>query len=385
MKNKNIFLLIFILGVTLFSCELDDRNDLLTAGFEGSLIDNTSGEIVKTDHTGNRAKLCFIDEAYGEDAQKIEYNILPEGKYANTKVYPGTYTIYAKGPFMEVDTLFGVEISSPKEFDLKVMPYLTLTIVNKEVVQGKMRVTYKYKLNTDDPEVNIKEINLYYSKYPYPGNADVDFKSVFKIENKPTDREGEITSEFFLVEGLVMHVRAGGTVDVKSDYYNYSESFETPTEFEPAVEEKMDKSGWNVHDFSSDEPAEAEWSDYDYQGTVKATYDGLLETFWHSAWAETSPDYPHHFSINIGETKEIRAFECYRRQGNSGGPTKIQLLASSDGETWTDLGTFDFDGTSDSAQRFDVEHTEASYIKFVALEGPYNYAFLAEMDIYVSR
>ncbi|TAJ11793.1 DUF3823 domain-containing protein [Marinilabiliaceae bacterium JC017] len=380
MKNKNILLLILILGVAFVSCELDDRNGMLEAGFEGTLIDNLTGKMVQTDHTGNRAKLCFIDEAYGEDAQKIEYNILPEGKYSNTKVYPSTYTIYAKGPFIETDTMRNVKMNGHKKFDLKVMPYLTISIVKQEVVKGKMRVTYSYKLNTDDAEVKVKEVNLYYSKYPYPGNADVDNKNVFKIKNTPTDREGEFTEEFYLEEGVIMYVRAGGTVNAKSDYYNYSDSFETPLEFEPATEEKMDRGNWTVHDFSSEEPAEGNGN-----GVVTAVFDGDLGTFWHSAWAETSPDYPHHFSINIGETKEITGFECARRQGNSGGPTKIQMLVSSDGKNWIDLGTFDFDGTSDAVQKFDVEHTKMNYFKFVALEGPYNYAFLAEINLYVSR
>lgn len=362
------------------SCELDERNGMLDAGFEGALIDNKSGEVVPTDHTGNRAKLCFIDEAYGEDAQKIEYNILPEGKYRNTKVYPSTYTIFAKGPFIETDTLRNVKLNGLKKFDLKVAPYLTLNILKQEVVQGKMRVTYSYKLNTDDSEVNIDEVSLYYSKYPFPGDADVDFKSVYKVKNTPADREGEITNEFYLEEGVVMYVRAGGTVDANSDYFNYSQTIETPLEFEPATEEKMDKGNWTVLGFSSEEPAEG-----DGNGLVTAAFDGDLGTFWHSAWAESSPEYPHYFSINIGETKEITGFECFRRQGNSGGPTKIQMLVSSDGNNWTDLGTFDFDGTSDAAQKFDVEHTEMNYFKFVALEGPYNYAFLAEINLYVSR
>lgn len=373
-----------MLGVVFVSCKLDERNDMLSAGFEGTLVDYRTGEKVKTDHTGNRAKLCFIDEAYGDDAQKIEYNILPDGEYVNTKVYPSTYTIYAKGPFIDVDTLYGVQMKGYKKFDLEVVPYLTLDIVNQEVVKGKMRVTYSYKLNTDDPDVNIKEINLYYSKFPYPGNADVDNKSVFKIEKKPTDREGVITSEFFLVEGLIMNVRAGGTVDVNSDFYNYSESIETPAEFEPAVEEKMDKSNWTVHNFSSEEPAEGEWSDYDYCGKVEAVFDGHLDSFWHTAWAESSPEYPHYFSINIGETKEVRSFELFRRQGKTDCATKIQLLVSDDGENWTDLGTFDFDNTTEAGQLFEVEPTQANYIKCVALEGPYNYTHLAEIDIYVS-
>jgi len=370
-----------MLSIGFVSCELDDRNEVLSAGYKGALIDYITGDTVPTDHTGNRAKLCFLDEAYGDDATKIEYNILPEGTYSNSKVFPSTYTIYAKGPFIDMDTLYGVDINSFNNFDLEVVPYLNLSIVNQEVANGKMMVTYSYKLNTNDPEVKIKDVGLYYSKYPFPGDSDVDNKNVFKLEKKPTDREGEITSEIFLVEGEVMYVRAGGTVDVNSDYYNYSESIETPTEFPPAVEEKMDKSNWTVHDLSSEEPAEDSGNG---NGLVSATFDGDLETFWHSAWAASQPEYPHHFSINLGETKEVRSFELFKRQGNDSGPTKIQLLVSSDGETWTDLGTFDFDATTDAGQIFEVEHTEANYIKYVALEGPWHYAFLAEIDIYVS-
>lgn len=384
MRKTSIFLLILMLSIGFVSCELDDRNEMLTAGFEGSIVDYITGEIVPTDHTGNRAKLCFIDEAYGEDAQKIEYNILPEGTYYNSKVFPSTYTIYAKGPYVDMDTLYGVDLTSFKKFNLEVVPYLSISIVNQEVANGKMMLTYSYKLNTNDPEVKIKDVGLYYSKYPFPGNADVDNKSVFKLEKKPTDREGEITSEIFLVEGQVMYVRAGGTVDANSDYYNYSETIETPTEFPPAVEEKMDKSNWTVHNFSSEEPAEGEWSDYDYCGKVEAVFDGHLDSFWHTAWAESSPEYPHYFSINIGETKEVRSFELFRRQGKTDCATKIQLLVSDDGENWTDLGTFDFDNTTEAGQLFEVEPTQANYIKCVALEGPYNYTHLAEIDIYVS-
>lgn len=379
MRNKNIFLVILLLGIALVSCELDERNDVLSAGYEGKLIDSNTGETVATDHTGNRAKLCFLDEAYGEDAQKIEYNILPQGEFVNTKVYPSTYTVFAKGPFLAVDTLFGVKMDGFEKMDLKVVPNLTLKILNQEVVKGKMRVTYSYKLNTDDAEVEVDEISLYYSKYPYPGDSEVDFKNVFEISHQPADREGEFTDEFYLEEGLVMYVRAGGAIK-NSDYYNYSDFIETPLDFEPATEEKMSKSGWTVNEFSSEEPAEGGGN-----GLVSAIFDGDLQTFWHSAWAESSPNYPHHFSVNIGETKTVTAFECFRRQGDDRGPSKIQFLVSTDGEEWTDLGIFDFDNGSDSAQRFEVEQTEMKYFKFVALEGPQNYTMLAEINLFVKR
>lgn len=382
MKKYSIILFVLVSFTSLTSCELEGRNDDLSAGFSGKLVDKNTGEIVRTDHTGNRAKLCFIDESYGGDAHKIEYNILPEGRYMNTKIFPATYTVYAKGPFIEVDTIKGFKLHGKENFDLKVKPYLTIKILEQEVRKGKMHVNYSYKLNTNSAKVKISGINLYYSKFPYPGHDDVDSKTTFIISNNPDDREGTITSEFYLDENFIYYVRAGGTVNVNDDYYNYSEAFETPSEFEPATEEKMSEKNWTVHEFSSEEPAEGGGN-----GLVTAAFDNDINTFWHSAWSETSPDYPHHFSVNVGELKEITAFECIKRQGKNktDGPNKIQLLVSKDGDNWTDLGKFDFDNTNDAVQRFEVEKTEFKYFKFVALEGPYNYAYLAEIDIYVSR
>ena len=380
MKNFEVLLFSLLLGLLFVSCELDERNDMLSAGFQGALKDAETNEIVTTDYTGNRALLYLLDEEYGKDAQKISYNILPEGTFKNTKIYPSTYTIYAKGPFFEVDTLKGVKLYGFNNFDVKVKPYLTLKIVNKEVVKGKMRVTFSYKLNTDDPNVSIKEVNLYYGKFKFPGDVDVDGNTVFKIQNNPSNREGQFTNEFYLIENTVMHVRAGGTVNVNSDYYNYSESFLTPEEFEPATEEKMDESNWKVHEFSSEEPAEGGGN-----GLVKAAFDNNFETYWHSAWENSSPNYPHHFSVDIEEVKEVVAFECTRRKGDDRGPTKIQFMVSEDGTNWIDLGEFNFDGNSDKVQRFEVAKTRMQYFKYVALEGPNNFAFLSEIDIYVSR
>lgn len=145
-------------------------------------------------------------------------------------------------------------------------------------------------------------------------------------------------------------------------------------------EEKLVTDKWTVHDFSSEEPAEGGGN-----GLVTAAFDGDLGTFWHSAWNESAPDYPHHFAINMGETKTVNAFECSRRQGDERGPTKIQFMGSADGENWTDLGTFDFDADSDAAQRFDITPTDMQYFKYVALEGNDTFAFLAEINVYVNK
>ncbi len=155
-----------------------------------------------------------------------------------------------------------------------------------------------------------------------------------------------------------------------------------PEEFKVAfpVDDMLAKDNWTVHDFSSEEPAEGGGN-----GLVTAAFDDDLNTFWHTDWANLAPDYPHYFSINMGETHSVKAFDCSRRQGDERGQTKIQFLGSSDGENWTDLGTFDFDADSDAAQRFDIAPTDMQYFKYVALEGNDTFAFLAEINVYVNK
>ena len=148
------------------------------------------------------------------------------------------------------------------------------------------------------------------------------------------------------------------------------------------VASKLDRTSWEVIDFSSEEPAEAQWGP-PIQGLVTATLDGELGTFWHTAWAESSPDFPHHFTVDMKETARMLAVDCARRQGNGGGHTKFQILTSNDGENFTDQGIFDFDSKTNDVQLFPLAFLpEARYFKFVALEGPNNFTFLSEFNVY---
>lgn len=162
------------------------------------------------------------------------------------------------------------------------------------------------------------------------------------------------------------------------DYENETEPQEFVIKF--INEEMLSTANWTVHDFSSEEPAEGGGN-----GLVTAAFDGDLNTFWHSDWANLAPVYPHYFSINMGKTNKVIAFECSTRQYDDRGATKIQFLGSSDGENWTDLGTFDFDPNINDAQRFDVTSTDMQYFKYMALEGMDTFTFLAEINVYVTK
>lgn len=146
--------------------------------------------------------------------------------------------------------------------------------------------------------------------------------------------------------------------------------------------DQVDRAEWEVVDFSTEEPAEANWGP-PIQGRAAAVIDGELGTFWHSQWDGANPPYPHHFTIDMKKTIRVLAVESFRRQGNSGGQSKYKIYTSNDGVNFTDQGEFDFDRTINAGQMVQLPMMpEARYIKYVATQGPNFYAFLAEFYVY---
>jgi hypothetical protein len=150
------------------------------------------------------------------------------------------------------------------------------------------------------------------------------------------------------------------------------------------VASKIDQSTWSIAGFSSEEPAEANWGP-PIQGLAAAAIDGDLSTFWHSAWNESQPDYPHYFIVDMQTTVRMLGIECFRRQGNGNGQTKFKIYTSDDGVTFTEQGVFDFNSQIDDGQLYPMGFLpEARYFKYEAIEGPNHYAFLAEINVYGS-
>lgn len=135
------------------------------------------------------------------------------------------------------------------------------------------------------------------------------------------------------------------------------------------VAAQVDRTNWAVVDFSSEEPKEATWGP-PIQGLVTAALDGDLGTFWHSAWDQSQPPYPHHFTIDMGQKVRMLAVECIRRQGNGNGQTKFKIYTSNDGENFDDQGEFAFNSKINDPQLYPLAFLpEARYFKYVATEG----------------
>ena len=218
-------LLLAVLTLNLSGCELDERVDDLTGGYEGAFIDRLTGEKVATEYYG--AKLKLLDLEYGNVAVPLEYNTLPEGTYRNTKVYPSRYKVWANGPFFELDTIYG-DIRSFKKMDLIVTPNVTLKIKKVEVLYGiTANVTFTYQVN--DERSKNQEIGLVYGKEQYPGqrtamNESESGSHTYKrIKKNLTELSGEFTETPFLNPNSTYYLRALGRTESAGDYWNYSE------------------------------------------------------------------------------------------------------------------------------------------------------------------
>lgn len=101
-----------------------------------------------------------------------------------------------------------------------------------------------------------------------------------------------------------------------------------------------DRSGWQIIDFSSDNPPRG--------NVVDNALDGDPSTIWHTAWVNSKPEHPHHIVIDMGQSTTIMGFRISGRQGQvEGNPEEILIEFSNDGQNWGSEDTFVFeDGSS---------------------------------------
>lgn len=223
--NKNIIkLLLYVTLTTLLpSCEIDDRIDDLTGGYQGAFIDKNTGDTVYTEYYG--AKLNLLDLKYGSAAQPLVYNTLPDGTYRNTKVYPSKYKIWADGPFYALDTIYG-DIRQFKEMNLAVIPNVTLQITHITMRLGIMvDITFSYQVN--DIGSQSQNVGIVYGTTRYPGQLNAMDESVsnaytWKRIKNVSDLKGEFTETFYLNPNRTYYFRALGQTASAGDYWNYS-------------------------------------------------------------------------------------------------------------------------------------------------------------------
>ena len=75
---------------------------------------------------------------------------------------------------------------------------------------------------------------------------------------------------------------------------------------------KLDRSNWEISASSEETTGEGAGN-----GVATCIIDGQDNTFWHSAWKNSSPAYPHWFMIDMKESKAFDGFEYVSRGATS--------------------------------------------------------------------
>ncbi|WP_084620603.1 endo-alpha-N-acetylgalactosaminidase family protein [Agromyces italicus] len=122
-------------------------------------------------------------------------------------------------------------------------------------------------------------------------------------------------------------------------------------------------------------------------GAAANVLDGDAGTIWSSEWLGGSPDYPHHVSVDLGGSHELRGISIQQRQGSepNGRIKGYEVFVSADGTDWGspvargELGA----GNAPQQVTFDAPVT-AGFVKVVGTSSHNGqpWAALAELEFF---
>jgi hypothetical protein len=124
----------------------------------------------------------------------------------------------------------------------------------------------------------------------------------------------------------------------------------------------------------------SQWHNPGWEG--EKMLDGDVNSYWYSQ--DAGGLWPHWFTVDLGGAYMVDWVEMVRSpyENGLGSPDRVQLQSSVDGETFTDLGTYDFDAQYVYGHTFNFKEVYARYIKVICLSGPATWTHFAEFLAY---
>ncbi|RQO65876.1 hypothetical protein DBR43_26875 [Pedobacter sp. KBW06] len=123
---------------------------------------------------------------------------------------------------------------------------------------------------------------------------------------------------------------------ISSQVINYSFANDIP-QINIADKPVYSKTNWSITSYSSQETASE-------SGAATNVIDNSISTYWHSRWSSSATSYPHNLVINMGAAKDVNRFTFWQRDSRR--VKSMEILTSNDASTWTSLGTFTLQDTT---------------------------------------
>jgi hypothetical protein len=226
-KIKYIIILIASLG-SLVSCELDEMQGP-NAGLYGSIIDDTTGELIEQDII--RGGELEIREQGFENVSPQTLNYKVDGTYADTKLFANKYKVFPLlTNFHPIDTML-VDINGQTKLDLVVSPYIR--ILNPSITLTGNVVTATFSLEQTGFG-NVSKIGLYAGADASVGepvrvvkaekNIDAPVNPLNPIETYTLSINAD--NEQDLKIGHLYFFRIGALYDTANARFNYATAVE---------------------------------------------------------------------------------------------------------------------------------------------------------------
>jgi len=428
MKIKSIYLcLLLLLGVAISACE-DQRSDgmvdpsiyIVNEGIQDITMYNTGLPFIYhlgvyqsgMDNGANSVSISIFDEtalaAYNSE-NNTNFNLIPSDCYS---LESKTLSVSGNTPNASFEVTFDpAKILALPEYGVKeyALPF-ALSDVNIAINLDKSISVIVP--NVIDPIVYLAKTGFNLNTLSDNGESSIimelpvemDFENIFDLEVALAINQDLIT-DYNTANGTVFELLPAGsysidvnpltiskgssnglvTVTVNRDQLVYG-SYILPLQlstlsnynisavansclfavnYEAAL---LDRSEWEVIDFSTEEPKEANWGP-PIQGSAVAILDDDVATFWHSRWDNERgglAPLDHHITVDMKKELTVCQIDLVRRANNR--DTKAgEFYTSLDNVTWTKIGTYRMEETNE-AQPFAVAKTQARYLKFVVTE-----------------
>lgn len=210
----------------LSSCEIDNYEEPQLT-LRGKIVDSQTNELVASGGI-NAGTVVRLYE--GSATQPLVYNTFADGTFTNSKVFPGSYTYTAQGPFKLLSAApQSLHIDQDAELEIKVVPHVRLATPEVQVTGTTATVKVKYeKVVTDQ---HLVQLGLVWSRFPHP-NISTSGSKESKLEN--VEAHNLTTGErVYTITGLaprsIYYFRATGRTANTGNYYNYSSQLEVKT------------------------------------------------------------------------------------------------------------------------------------------------------------
>ena len=225
-----------------------------------------------------------------------------------------------------------------------------------------------------ESDLPVTDIVVYHDPYPAGGNKDYDAPA---WNTKPIG-----TDSFYVENALSDFFKLSGEYQLRIRFYHENGTQNTYSfEYEfkngiPNIEiintkKVIHPTPWKIIDVSSQE----------YDGLASTILDGYQDTFWHTEYRNSLPNYPHFFVLDRNETTKINGFAFANRDNLNGVIKDFEIWGSNTNNNWKKIGDYNLKRQQNYQFINLPVGTAYRYFKVNILSGhgDYNYTHLAEM------